>query len=58
MVRRVEMLLSILELVEQASVPSFIRLNGNLKTEPPIGVHGLARCLHDQGGHGTMKIAV
>jgi hypothetical protein len=58
MARCAEVLLSIFELVEQAGMPSLIRLNGDLKTEAPIGVHSLARCLRDQGGHGTMKIPV
>src|SRR5258708_24732566 len=58
MARRVEELLSILEFVEQASVPSLHWLKGDLKTEPPIGENGVARCARNQSGHGTTKIPV
>jgi len=33
-------------------------LNGDLKTEPPVGKNGLARCARHQSGHGTMKIPI
>ena len=58
MARRVDEALSVLELVEQASVPSLHWLKGDLKTEPPIGENGVAWSARNQSGHGTTKIPV
>src|SRR6478672_2251198 len=42
--KRVEMLLAILERVEQADVPSIVRLKRDVEAEAPVGRNSLASC--------------
>ena len=57
-VRRAEMLLAILECVEQAGVPSLVRLKHDVEAEPSVGRDGLARRVRHRGCHGTVEIPV
>jgi hypothetical protein len=50
MARRAEELFSVLEFVEQASVPSLHWLKGDLKTESPVGENGVAWRVRNQSG--------
>ena len=56
--RRVEMLLAILERVEQAAVPSLARLKRDVEAEAPVGRDSLARCTRHCNRHCTVKIPV
>jgi len=55
---RAKMLLAILERVEQAGVPSLVRLKHDVEAEPPIGGNRLARCTRDCNRHCAVKIPV
>ena len=56
--RRVEVLLAILERVEQAGMPSLAGFKCDVEAEPSIGGNGLARCARHGSCHSTLKILV
>src|SRR6516165_1045989 len=57
-VRRAQLLLTILERIGQAGAPSFARLKRDLEAEPSIGGNSLARCTRHCDRQRAVKITV